>query len=233
MHRALRARAAWLTIDGALLSGPFGVLLVLFVAPQPAWVDVPTFVAHYHWVQAVPYAFGFVMLVGFALFVGTTAAALPEAQRGLGLTALLFTGVGLASAATNYVAQLAYIPFALRPENAVLEAVAMANPRAFTWGLEMFAYAWIGIGMWLLTGAFPGAGVRRWIRRLLALNALVSVAGAALTVLVDAWVLTPFGLAAFLAWNVLVVALMVAVVVDARDGLDIGAGSAQNQDGTV
>lgn len=208
--------AAWLTLVGALLSGPVGVALVALTRPQPSWSDPTTLVAHWHWVQSAPFAFGFPLLAGFGLFVSVAAARVERRHRGVANAGMLFTGVGLAFASANYVAQIAYLPFAMRHDPTLVSAVAMANPRAMTWGLEMFAYGWIGVGLWLVAPAFPGGGTRRTIRVLLAFNGVASVISAAMMGVVDAWVLTPFGIVAFLLWNALVVALMAVVIVDAR-----------------
>ena len=214
-QRLLRL-SAWLTLVGAPLSGPISVAIVAAVGPQPAWQDVPTFVDHFHPVQAVPYALGFVMLAGFGLFAGAVAGRADEASRGWANAALLCTGVGIVFASANYVAQIAWVPFNLEPGNAVLPALAMANPRAITWGLEMFAYAWIGAGLWMLAPFFEGGGIRRWIRWMLAFNGVTSIAAAAMMGVVADWVLTPGGIVGFVIWNGLIIALMIAVLVDAR-----------------
>lgn len=208
--------AAWVALCGLLLSGPLGLALVMAVGPQPPWVDTATFVAHFHPVQGVPYAFGHLLLAGLGTFAAAAAARMPPERLGLGYAGLLFTGVGIVFAALNYVAQIAWLPFASESDSALVAAASMSNPGAFAWGVEMFAYAWIGLGLWLLAPAFPGPGRNAAIRVLLAVNGVVSIAAAIPMGLASGWVLAPPGLVGYLLWNGLMAALLILVIREER-----------------
>ena len=82
----------------------------------------------------------------------------------------------------------------------------MNNPRSLCWAIEMFAYAILGAVTWLVAPAFRE---ERAIALLLRAN---GVASAGVTLFDLAWVLTPVGLGFYVAWNLLVVAIMVLVV---------------------
>ena len=92
---------------------------------------------------------------------------------------------------------------------AAVSVLSMNNPRSLCWAIEMFAYAILGGVTWLVAPAFRE---ERAIALLLRTNGLVSVAGAVVTLFDLAWVQTPVGLGFYVAWNLLVVAIMALVV---------------------
>lgn len=85
--------SAVIVLCGIILSGPVAVGLVEMVAPQPAWHDTATFVHHYSWLQSLPYAFGFLILGGFVLFMDALVGAGRDEQRLLEIAAITLTGV--------------------------------------------------------------------------------------------------------------------------------------------
>jgi hypothetical protein len=117
---------------------------------------------------------------------------------------MVWTSVYASVVFTNYAIQIGYVPRILDLEPQHVSALTMANPRSFAWFLEMFGYAALGVATWLVAPLF-GSGTSA-VRRLLELNGIVSVLGAACTALVDGFVFTAAGLASFVAWNALVAA---------------------------
>ncbi len=212
---ALRVPAL-LVIAGIVLSGPLAVVLASALAPQPAWRDVATLAAHDHWLQRAPYLFGFLLLVGDLWFVAVAALMRGARERVAAIAALLAAAIYAVLVTINYALQLAVVPATLEHPDDVTAAITMVNPRSLCWAFEMFGYGALGVATWLVAPAFEGSRLRDWIRRLLVANGVVSVAGAAITVVDLAWVMTPAGLALYAAWNLLVLAAMVLVVVDAR-----------------
>lgn len=217
--------AAWLVAAGAFLSGPVAMLVVLKVAPQPRWSGVGSFVEHYHPIQGLPYLLGFLLLTGFVLFTAAchaTAAGGRHAVRSA--AALVFTSIYAALVFTNYTLQVGLVPRLLPHPADGIALLTMANPDSLAWFLEMFGYAALGVGLWLLAPLFPGPGRGRAIRWLLALNAVASIGGAAAIAAVEGWVFSPSGMVSFLGWNVLVVTCFLLVARSGSRSIEGGDG---------
>lgn len=207
--------AAAVVIVGILGTAVVGTALGLFVAPQPIWIDLATYARHYSPMQAVPFLFGLVLLSGLVLFVAEACALAWEGHRARVFTASIFTAAGVALVGFNYALQLAYVPAALGGDPGLVPAFVMANPVSVFWALELFGYGAIGGAAWLLAPVFVGPS-RAWIRRLLAMNGVMSLLGPAMAVVDLAWVMTPVGFAIYGAWNILMLVLMALVILDAR-----------------
>jgi hypothetical protein len=199
----LRGSAA-LVLVGAILSGPVAVAVVNLSAPQPAWQGVEVFVASYHWIQTLPYLFGYLLLAGFVCFTAACHARAGE-RRAATSAALICTGVYAVLVFTNYTLQVGFIPRSLSARPEYLALLTMANPRSFAWFLEMFGYAAMGAATWLLAAGFGGDRRGELIRYLLMANGIASIAGAAFVSLRDAWVFSASGLVSFALWNAIVV----------------------------
>ena len=206
--------SALLVAAGSLLSGPVAMLLVFLVAPQPAWTGVSAFVEHYHPVQALPYALGYILLAGFVLFAASCHAQAPAAARTRSSAALVFTGIYATLVFLNYSVQLGYLPHVLHRGTASIAFLTMANPNSFAWVLEMFGYAAMGVATWLLAADFQGSYRADAVRFLLISNGVMSIAGAACTALYEGWVFSVGGLVAFACWNVLIVVCFLLIAID-------------------
>jgi hypothetical protein len=208
---ALVRIGAALALAGALTSGPLGLWLVGATHPQPPWRDAATFVAAYHWVQLVPYVFGFALVTGFVLLIAGLHASASESIRARTSAALVFAAAFAAMILMNYAIQTTFIPAlvgAWSPEQApVLESLTMSNPGSLAWALEMWGYAVLGVATWLAAPAFAGPGLPDWTARLFFWNGPLSIGSAILTAASPGWVLTEAGLWAFGVWNLLVVML--------------------------
>jgi hypothetical protein len=206
------------------LSGPLGMLIAGAVAPQPPWRDPLTFIAHYHPIQGLPFAFGFLLLVGFAALSVALSFRASATTRPLALLGVVFTAVFCSLIAFNYIAQTALVPAAVkRGDAATIQTLSMASPSAICWSIEMFGYGFLGLASLCVVPTFSGPGLRRATRVLLLANAVVSVVGAVLTAHDAAWVLTTAGLWAFGAWNVVIVAMTVALALSFRQELRAAA----------
>jgi hypothetical protein len=200
--------AAWLVAAATLLSGPFAFLLSL-AEGQPPWRDAPTFAAHAHWVQQVPFWIGFVLIAGCVFFVARFASLAFENHRTRAFLAIIVIAVYAAIITINYALQVAYLPALVRHGDDALAYITLTNPNAPTWVLEMFGYAVLGLATAILAPAIPGASPRRRaIRILLRANGAVSILGALVTAVDLGWVQTPAGLVSFVGWNILLVVAM-------------------------
>jgi len=203
--------SAALAVAGALASGPIGLWIVGATHPQPPWDDAAAFVAAYHPVQALPYYLGFLLVGGFVGLVAGLHALAPESLRARTGAAVPLAGAFAAMVFVNYAIQTTFVPAlasGTAPEDGlILGAFTMANPRSLAWALEMWGYAVLGVATWLVAPVFHGNRLERTTAWLFAANAPFSILGGILTAVSPGWVLTGPGLAAFGAWNALVVVM--------------------------
>lgn len=194
---------------GILLSGPVGMGLVHAVGPQPAWSNVDRFIDHYHPIQILPYVFGLLLVWGAA---GVVAAFIERAPSRAARTIARFAVAAFVTVITlNYVIQTTYVPSLVRAHQvsstSVIEHLTMANPQSLGWALEMWGYGLLGVATWLVAPPTPTSSLERWCARLLVGNGVVSVIGAAATMLRLEWVFSTAGFVAFAGWNILMLAL--------------------------
>ncbi len=203
--------AAATALAGALASGPLAAWLVAATHPQPPWRDAATFVRAYHAVQIAPYLAGFLLVGGFVGLIAGLHALAGEAQRARTACALGLAGAFAAMIFVNYALQTTLVPALVRSfspaDGPLLAALTMANPRSLGWALEMWGYAVLGAATWLCAPVFSRGRLERATRALFALNGPLSLLGALASVARPGWVTTPAGLAAYVGWNVLIVAM--------------------------
>jgi hypothetical protein len=211
--------AGVLLIAALPLSGPLGMAIIAAVAPQPPWRDAATFIAHFHPIQALPFLFGFLLLLGFAALQATLFLRARGEARPWALVGLVFTAVFCALIAFNYIAQTALVPAAVRRgDGAAVATLAMASPSSICWSIEMFGYGFLGLASLCVVPLFRGRGLARATTWLLLANGALSVAGAVMTAIDAAWVLTTAGLACFALWNVVVLAMVAVLTAGLRRG---------------
>jgi MFS family permease len=221
LHRLIALSAA-ITIVAILLSGPVGMTVVAAVGPQPEWRSIEAFTENYHPIQKLPYIFGFLLIVGFVLFI-TAASNLAKTpvEKTYSASALIFASAYVALIGLNYTIQIAYVPVLMTADPQLAALLTMSNPMSFGWALEMFGYGFLGASTWCLAGLFQGRGRKKSIRLLLIANGVVSILGAAITAVDISWVMSVPGLISFVAWNLLVVVLMVVVFLEFREKVRI------------
>jgi hypothetical protein len=203
--------AALWTGLGMLLSAPVTMAIVAWVHPQPPWRDAEQLVHELHRVQTLPFLAGFVLIAGLVLLVGALHAAADERARAGTSAALVFAGGFCALATLNYSAQTLLVPWLAthyQPAYAPLIAAwSMVNPDSLAWGLEMWAYAWIGVATWLVAPVFANEGVERAARVLFTGNGVMSIGSAVATELHPGWAQSAVGLALFALWNAWMLAM--------------------------
>lgn len=208
--------SAIIVITGILLSGPIGVLLTL-IKPQPQWKDEITFVANYHPVQSVPYMFGFILIMGFTLFVSTSfRLASTGTQKIFRIAAIIFTAAYVAFVGLNYAIQIALVPALSLKQPSWAAFLTMANPRSLGWILEMFGYGFLGVATILIAPVFRKGVRMKIIRYFLIANGVISILGAAATALGTLWLLEWPGIVGVVIWNILILVIMVLVIVETK-----------------
>lgn len=206
--------SAIIVITGILLSGPIGVLLTL-IKPQPQWKDEITFVANYHPVQTIPYMFGFILLIGFTLFISTSfRLASTGTQKILRITANIFTAVYAAFVGLNYAIQIALVPALTFKQPSWAAFLTMANPRSLGWILEMFGYGFLGVATILIAPVFRKGMRMKLIRYLLIANGVISILGAAATSLGTLWLMEWPGIVSVVVWNILILVIMTLIIIE-------------------
>ncbi len=207
-----------LLIASILASGPFGLALVSIIQPQVKWQGAGSFVANFSYIQTLPYFFGFALVVFSIWLIAIIYHSASEEKRGLMLPSLVFAAIYAALVSFNYILQTTFIPaLALKGgdgANILISALSMSNPNSLAWAIEMYGYMFLGLALlWLLpyfqvSGRSRLAGLNLWIRRLLIANAVLSIAGAIITSFKLDWVLTDAGLASFVSWNLIFLAIV-------------------------
>jgi hypothetical protein len=194
-----------MVIVGSILSGPGAMMLVSATHPQPPWRGPEAFAEHWHPIQSLPFFLGLVLVSGFVVLVSGIHA---RAHTATTTIALVFTSAFASLVLLNYVVQTTFVPELVRAgDYRLLSALAMANPRSLAWALEMWGYGLLGVATWLVARTFRGSRIARATSLAFAANGAVSIVGAFATAFSRDWLMTPAGLTAFAAWNVLVVAM--------------------------
>lgn len=181
---------AWLALAGTVLSGPVGLALVALTHPQPPWSGPEAFAAAYHPTQALPYAAGFLLVLGFVALLAGLHAMADRALRGRTAAALALGGAFAAMIVTNYVLQTTVVSTLLAHGGTIELDLAgwltMGNPQSLGWGLEMWGYALLGLATWGVAPVLAGPGSAKAARLLFVANGPVSLAGGVLTTVTDA-----------------------------------------------
>jgi hypothetical protein len=208
---------ASMTVAGILLSGPLGLLLVWAVHPSPPWEGARVFVEHFHPIQTFPFFGGFALVFGYVMMIAAIHHIADEGQKTLTLIAVMFTTSFSTLIFLNYIAQTTLIPaLALNYDPAMdplISAFSLANPLSYSWAIEMWGYVFLGLATWCVAPVFQRNRFENATGTLLALNGLVSIAGALVTVVDLGWVMTTAGLLSYAVWNLLVLVMGIFVIV--------------------
>lgn len=203
--------AALATVAGVLISGPLALVVVNASHAQPPWQDAATFASHYHPIQITPYFGGMILIGALTMLISSTHCLARQQDRPRTVAALIFTAAFAALIFLNYVLQTTFVPSRVQPfhseDAALIAALSMSNPRSLAWGLEMWGWGLFGVATWLAAPVFQQVLRSRVTARLLIANGFVSLVGALWTSADPTWPMTTVGLAAFTAWNLLLLAL--------------------------
>jgi hypothetical protein len=207
-------------LAGILLSGPVAMVTVNAVRAQPAWSDARTFIEHYHPIQTLPYVFGFFFVGGCVLLVAGLRGLAGAKQLAASRLGLVVSAVGATLIVFNYVLQTTFVPALIRgydpAADGIISSLTMVNPASLAWALEMWGYGLLGLGGWLVAAVLDRSGIEHLARWGLVGNGVISLVGTAVTVVRLEWVLTPTGLASYIAWNVYFLATLVLVAIVIR-----------------
>lgn len=216
LYRLIAISAA-VVIAGMLLSGIPATLTVYWWHPQPEWVNWETFIEHYHPVQSLPFAGGFLLIVGFTFFIAAAKQlAVPSTLKIPATLATIFVAAYAAIIGTNYALQVAWVPELVRQNDPALAGITMHNPHSMGWILEMFGYAFLGLATWSIALVFWGSKMMNTIRYLLIANGFISIAGAITITAGVRWIFDLTGIIGYLVWNLLVITTMVMVYYEFR-----------------
>jgi hypothetical protein len=201
----------WLTLAGALLSGPISLVLVNATHSQPPWHDSATFVRHYHPIQTLPFFLGFLLVTGLVVMTASLSLLAKPEQRARVTVAVALISAFSALVFLNYIVQTTFVPLLVRDHGSanapLVAALTMSNPNSLGWCLEMWAYALAGVATWLSAVVFEGGKLEMAARFVFTANGPTSIASALATAFIPGWALTTAGLVAFGAWNLLLVAM--------------------------
>jgi len=211
-------------LTGYLLSGPIGFLLIAITVPQPPWVSPSIFAAHYHWVQDLPFYYGFILVGGMLMFAAGHYLNYTGTNKQIQFHLLLsvaWTIVFAALITFNYICQTTFVhnlAVHYKPEyDPSIAAFSMANPMSLSWAIEMWGYAFLGIATALMSGYYNDKNTL--IKILLILNLIVSLFSAAAIIVDVNWMMTTGGFISYFFWNVLMIILMTLIYFDSRKNL--------------
>jgi hypothetical protein len=213
---------AGINIAGVLLSGPIGLILLLLLHPSPPWQSPAAWAQNYHPIQTLPFFFGFLLLAGYLVMMAVTHQLAEEQEKIFTLIALLFTTVFASLIFFNYINQTTFLPALARaylPEyDGVISAFSLDNPIALCWAIEMWGYALLGVATWLTAPVFKRTHTERITGKLMVANGIVSLLSAfAISTGNLSWVLTPYGLAGYSAWNLLVLVMAIYFLLSMKE----------------
>lgn len=201
---------------GLIFSGPFGVLLVQIIKPQPAWTSVAVFVANYSPIQNIPYYFGIILVGGMLILAAAhyiNADNEKEFDKLHILLSLIWTTIFSVFIFFNYICQTTFIHHLASnyksEYDTVISTLSMANPNSLGWSIEMWGYAILGIATWLMSAFYREKN--KIVYALLIINGIVSVLSAILFIINAGWLLTTTGLIGYFSWNLLMIVLLLLI----------------------
>jgi hypothetical protein len=194
---------------------------VTLIKPQPVWTSAAVFAENYALIQNLPYYFGFFLVAGMFMIVAghylNYSGGNDEIRFRL-LLALGATTVFSVLISFNYICQstfVANLAADYQPEyESAIFIFSMANPLSLCWAIEMWGYGLLGIGTWLMAAYYSSRNI--WIETLLIMNGGMSLIGAIWVSIDIGWVMTPVGLIAYLAWNALMIIVLILIYRDSK-----------------
>lgn len=211
---------AWLTIAGIVVSGPVGLAVVSMVHRPSRWTGPEAFVRAFHPVQAIPFFGGFALILGCLMVMSAISSVANPSQRPRATASIIATAGFVALILFNYVCQTTLIPALVRADDPnlgpIISTFSLQNPRSIGWAIEMWGYACLGAATWFAAVVFDQTRVERAVARLMVANGVTSLVAAIITSARLEWVLSGAGLAAYVVWNVLMLALSILLVMAFR-----------------
>ena len=206
---------------GYVLSGPAAFIVIRVISPQPEWVSPAVFSKNYHYLQDLPYYFGFLLITGMLMlsigyYLDSRATQNIRKLFSL-LLALCFAIMFGTLISFDYICQTTLVRNLALNYNgeydAAISIFSMANTMSLCWAIEMWGYAFLGISTALAAVFYEGRN--NLIRKLMIWNGILSVGSSILTLVDVHWVMTIGGLVCYFGWNVLMIVLMILIYLDA------------------
>lgn len=211
---------AWLNLAGILLSGPLGLAMVSIIHPSPSWQGAAVYVDNFHWIQTVPFIGGFALVIGYVLMFAAIYHIADDSKKPAAMVSVIATAGFATLIFFNYLCQTTFIPAlatTYRPEyDAIISTFSLANPLSLSWAIEMWGYALLGLATWFSASVFDRNRMERAAALLMVLNGIISIIAAVVTTLNLGWVLTTPGLVSYTAWNILVFAMAILILLSFR-----------------
>lgn len=183
---------------GILLSGPVGTLIVGITRPQPNWVDAKTFITNFDKIQALPFLFGFLTIVGSIIFITSLYRLSDDKKKEMMVPGLIFIGIFGTIASFNCLIQGIYLPnivlSAIPGMESIISALTMTNPSSFPWIAEAFSSAFFGLALASTAVYFGKSKLDGLIRGLLIANAVVSFFPVIMILIDSSWFFSFYGL---------------------------------------
>ncbi|NVN85667.1 MAG: hypothetical protein HXX15_06210 [Rhodopseudomonas sp.] len=160
------------------LTRRFGVGAALAAAIAAIGYDIPQIlqvigVLSDPWDRILIFAPSLALASAFVLTIAAAHAATPQELRAWSLSALALAILYAADVSLVYVVQLGVvIPHDLRGEGHETAFAACCAPGMPTTAIDLLGYTYMSASSLLLAPAFPGNGVRRWLRYALIVNGL-------------------------------------------------------------
>lgn len=214
-HRLI-SLGSLIALTGYITSGPMGFLLVQTVKPHPPWKSPDVFAKNYHFIQDVPFFFGFLLTGGMLMLAAGHYLSLKRYDHerkfhllaAFGWTMAFFTLISF-----NYIIQTTFIrhlALNYKPaHDSAISTFSMSNPLSLCWANEIWGYAFLGVATWLMAAYYQEKNTL--IRSLLIANGVVSIATVLFTIIDMDWLMTSVGLSAYFIWNALMIVLMILI----------------------
>ena len=210
--------SALIIIVAIILSGPGGLIIARAMGAQSKWEGVDAYIAQYKSIEALPYVFGFMLVLGFLFLFSCLFGSGDEEKKPLAATGFALTCIYAALICFNYIVQVAFIPNALDQDKSILSFLSMTNPKSLPWSLEMFGYAILGLATLFIAPLFSNGKLQMVIKWLFVLNGAASIFGAIIFVMFPVETTTGEGFIGYILWNILIVLIMALIIIEFRFG---------------
>lgn len=150
--------------------------IMAFQAPAGDWQGMEVYAHTYQVVAFVPQTIGLLTIPALILMLTSIHLCTDERRRVWSLAGLLFGTAHAGLLGALYFIQIGVLLPALgRGDWQGMDQFAFANSHSVVWGLNHFAWALLGVALFLMAWVFEGNRLKRWIRWLFVLNGLGNI----------------------------------------------------------
>ena len=168
----------WSAIAFAVLLTALNIAFTImaFQVPASEWQGMEVYARTYRVVAFVPQAIGLLTIPALVLMLISIHLYTDERRKVWSLAGLLFGTAYAGLLGALYFVQVGVLLPALKRGNwQGLDQFAFANSHSVAWGLDHFAWALLGVALFLMAWVFEGDRLKRWIRCLFVLNGLGNI----------------------------------------------------------